>query len=132
MSDAKKQGRLKHLIHRNAAAWLLTIAALSASGSAPAQQWPASPRLSHDRAVMLQTADLERAFWMCDYTATVRGVYAAPVETCAAITDELKQHKFNGSFEELLAWWQFNKPAEHDKLATRPTGNALARSGATN
>ncbi|MES2564272.1 MAG: hypothetical protein V4637_16320 [Pseudomonadota bacterium] len=124
--------RFHHLFHKKSAAWLLAIAALIGPGTATAQQWPTSPRLSHDRAVMLQTADLERAFWMCDYTATVRGVYATPVETCAAITDELEQHKFNGSFEELLAWWQFNKPAEHDKLANRPTANALARSGATN
>jgi hypothetical protein len=122
--------RFHYLFHKKAAAGLLTLVALSVSSAALAQQWPASPR-SHDRAVMLQTADLERAFWMCDYTGTVRGVYATPIETCAAITDELKEQKFNGSFEELLAWWQFNKPAEHEKLATRP-GNALARSGAAN
>ena len=131
MTGAKQHRHFYYLSHKKAVAWLLAIAALSASGAAPAQQWPTSPRLSHDRAVMLQTADLERAFWMCDYTGTVRGVYATPIETCAAITDELKEQKFNGSFEELLAWWQFNKPAEHEKLATRP-GNALARSGAAN
>jgi hypothetical protein len=123
--------RFLHLFHKQAAAWPLAITALIGSGAASAQQWSTSPQRSHDRAVMLQTADLERAFWMCDYTATVRGVYATPIETCAAITDELKLHKFNGSFEEMLAWWQFNKPAEHEKLATRPE-NALARSGAAN
>ena len=131
MRGANKHGLLEHLIYRNAAVCLLAITAHSSSGTAPAQQWPVSPRLSHDRAVMLQTADLERAFWMCDYTATLRGVYATPIETCAAITDELQQHKFDGSFEEMLIWWQFNKPAEHDKLATR-TGPALEESSGPN
>lgn len=130
MTGAKQHRHFYYLIHKKAVTWLLAVAALGGSGVTPAQQWPTSPQRSHDRGVMLQTADLERAFWMCDYTATLRGVYATPVETCAAITDELKGHKFNGSFEDMLAWWQFNKPAEHEKLATRP-GNALARSGAT-
>ena len=62
-------------------------------------------------------ADLEKAFWACDYTATTRGVQATPVEICALATDELKRVKFGGSLADLLAWWQVNKAIEHRALA---------------
>lgn len=66
---------------------------------------------------MAYATDLEHAFWVCDYTATTRGIYATPVESCSAITDELQHQKFQGRFDDMLAWWQFHKPAEHEKLA---------------
>lgn len=60
---------------------------------------------------------LEDAFWACDYVATTRGTAAAPAETCAAVYDELKAVKFDGDFDELLAWWQDGKPAAHERIA---------------
>ena len=58
-------------------------------------------------------AELEHAFWGCDYVATTRGVHAAPVEMCSVVTEELKQKKFHGNFLEMLEWWRQEKRAGH-------------------
>lgn len=63
-----------------------------------------------------KVAELERAFWACDYIATTQGVSAAPIAACKLATEALKQHKFGGNFEEMLNWWRTNKAAEHLKL----------------
>jgi len=100
----------------NAAACAMTLAMMSMyCDSAAAQQPVGSARQLQARAVVLR-ADLERAFWMCDYTATTRGMHATPVDMCIAVTDELKSEKFGGDFKEMLSWWQQNKFAEHQKL----------------
>ena len=79
--------------------------------------------IAHQAAIFAapesRVAQLEKVFWMCDYTATTRGVYATPMEMCSAATDDLKNEKFGGDFLELHKWWQQNKPAEHQKLAAR-------------
>lgn len=61
-------------------------------------------------------ADLERAFWACDYVATTRGIGATPIAACRHATESLKREKFGGSFPALLEWWRDNKEAEHGKL----------------
>ncbi len=61
-------------------------------------------------------ADLETAFWVCDHTATRRGIEYTPMALCAAVTDELKAVKFRGDFDELVAWWTANKPAQFERL----------------
>jgi hypothetical protein len=63
-------------------------------------------------------ADLEMAFWLCDYVASTRGVEATPIAICGAVYDELKTVKFAGDFGELLAWWKQNKLIEHRKIAS--------------
>jgi hypothetical protein len=60
---------------------------------------------------------LEKVFWMCDYSATAHGVIAAPVDVCAAAYEELKQMKFDGDFEQLFAWWKEHKDEEHARIA---------------
>jgi hypothetical protein len=98
----------------------LILAAISVTcQGASAEQPSVSSRPMQARADVARSIDLERAFWVCDYTATTRGVHAAPIELCSAVTDELKHEKFGGDFEQLLKWWQENKPAEHQKLASR-------------
>ena len=72
-------------------------------------------------------AELESAFWACDYVATPRGVDAAPVAICGAVYDELKTLKFGGDFGELLAWWKQNKLAEHARLAREERDSAIER-----
>lgn len=62
-------------------------------------------------------AKLERAFWACDYVATTEGVQATPMAACRHVTEELKQQKFAGSFQQLLEWWRANKAAEHRRMA---------------
>ena len=75
-------------------------------------------------AAAMQPADLEKAFWLCDYTATTRGIDATPVAICSAVWDEFKQTRFAGSFEDLLAWWRVHKVAQHEALAAE-----IAREG---
>jgi hypothetical protein len=70
-------------------------------------------------AAAMQPGDLEKAFWVCDYTATARGIDATPIAVCSAVWDEFKQTRFGGSFEELLAWWRVHKLAEHEALAAQ-------------
>jgi hypothetical protein len=72
-------------------------------------------------------AELESAFWACDYVATTRGVDATPVAICGSVYDELKTLKFGGDFGELLVWWKQNKPAEHERLAREERDLAIER-----
>jgi len=61
-------------------------------------------------------AELENGFWVCDYVATTRGIYATPVEMCSTIMDELLTRKFGGDYEGLLGWWRENKIVQHQTL----------------
>jgi hypothetical protein len=87
---------------------------------------PASLASAEEDAA-LTLAGLEKAFWACDYVATVRGVDATPVAVCTAVYDDLKDAKFAGDFRELLEWWKLNKAAEHAKLAMEEGSGAVER-----
>jgi len=76
-----------------------------------------APPSAEEIAAAMQPADLEKAFWLCDYTATTRGIDATPIAICSAVWDEFKQTRFAGSFEDLLAWWRVHKVAQHEALA---------------
>jgi hypothetical protein len=112
--QSKRFGRTPSSI---VAACAFAVGAMSAyCETGLAQQSSVSGR-SQAQAGVLRIAELEKAFWACDYVATTRGVHAAPVAICSAVTDEIKNAKFGGDFEELLKWWQQKKPSEHQKLA---------------
>jgi hypothetical protein len=100
------------------AACVMALSASASHRSAVAQQLPPMPEPSETLVAAMHPADLEKAFWICDYTATVAGVQATPIALCTAVWHELKQARFGGSFEDLLAWWQLNKATEHAALAT--------------
>ena len=59
---------------------------------------------------------LEGAFWACDHAASTRGYGAADGMACSLTYEALKQRKFDGSFEDFLAWWQQHKGAMHAAL----------------
>jgi hypothetical protein len=101
----------------SSAACALTFAVISACrGVAFAQdEIASSPTLETQAAQRI--SDLEKAFWICDYTATTHGLERTPLAMCAAVTDELKLTKFDGDFDELVEWWQQKKMAEFEKLA---------------
>jgi hypothetical protein len=61
-------------------------------------------------------ANLEGAFWVCDYTATKRRASDDQIGMCTATYDALKERKFGGDFDALLLWWQKNRAAEHARL----------------
>ena len=65
------------------------------------------------------TAELESAFWACDYVATTRGVQATPVAACRHATESLKREKFGGSFPAMLEWWRVNRVARHQEMQRR-------------
>lgn len=111
--------RFGRSIFSNAAACAFELVAMSVyCQNASADQRSVSPRSMQVRADMARSAELEKAFWVCDYTVTTRGVYATSIELCSAVTDELKREKFGGDFGQMLEWWQQNKPAEHANLAS--------------
>jgi hypothetical protein len=92
------------------------------------QQSAAAPQEVEPQAAVLSIADLEKAFWVCDYTATERGVDATPVDLCSKVTEDLKNKKFHGDFEDLTNWWRQNKLATHQGLReqerlTRPAAD---------
>ena len=93
---------------------LCAMGAYSAAVSAQHTAGSLQSVYSHSAAISLEA--LERAFWLCDYAATVDGVDATPVDICSAVTDEFKNVKFGGDFLQLVKWWRENKPAEHEKL----------------
>jgi hypothetical protein len=78
------------------------------------------------QTVARSVADLEKAFWVCDYVATTRGVEHTPADVCVAVTEDLKNGKFEGDFEALVAWWRDNKVAEHQSLRERERLNQPA------
>jgi len=101
----------------------LTLVATALSGFGPTAQGEADTPLSSSASVPL--AKLERAFWLCDHAATTRGVDGDAAILCVAATEELKERKFGGDFEQLLTWWRQNKATEHANLDRRE--ESLAR-----
>lgn len=63
----------------------------------------------------IKLTDLENAFWVCDYLATTRG--SSDINTCTAIYEAVKERKFGGDFDKLVAWWRQNKVAQHQSIA---------------
>jgi hypothetical protein len=65
--------------------------------------------------------DLENAFWVCDYLATTRS--SSDVAACTAIYEAVKERKFAGDFDKLVAWWSQNKVAQHQSIAAMDSAN---------
>jgi hypothetical protein len=63
-------------------------------------------------------AELEKAFWTCDYAGSTRWVALGEGAVCGEIYEELKRSKFDGDARAMLKWWQQNKTAEHRAMAT--------------
>lgn len=68
------------------------------------------------QAAKVKLAELEKTFWVCDHAATKRGVDPELGMLCFNATEELKQERFGGDAEKMLAWWQLNKVVQHQKL----------------
>lgn len=105
----------------NAAAALLVAASLVAAAAPAAAQAGIGTEL--------RMAELEKAFWACDYAATVGRIDSGTAITCGGLTEALKMRKFDGDFNAMLAWWRQHKEAEHLALEARAP-KADARSAA--
>jgi hypothetical protein len=84
---------------------------------ATAALWPASSSAQAAIGAELPMAELEKGFWICDHVATTRSLDGGAAMTCSQLTEALKQRKFDGDFNAMLAWWRQHKPAEHLALA---------------
>jgi hypothetical protein len=109
----KKKGS----VHRAAIVAASFLFALSTAGAGAYVAFAdeSAPVSSVPAAVL--PADLEHAFWVCDFVGTTYGVYAAPVALCSEVTTALQEQKFGGNFAQFLEWWGQNKTVEHSKLA---------------
>ncbi|MCX7891249.1 MAG: hypothetical protein N2544_02615 [Burkholderiales bacterium] len=99
-----------------AVALAVGLAALGVVSGAAAEGRTTAPQPAQPRSAATGFADLERAFWVCDHAATTRGVDGDTGILCVAITEELKEAKFGGDFDRLVAWWRERKPVEHANL----------------
>ena len=79
------------------------------------EDYPGSTAIAEiDAAAKL--ADLEKAFWICDHAGTVYGVDGTMAVACVAVTDELRQLKFDNDTDLLTDWWRLNKGEQHASL----------------
>lgn len=70
--------------------------------------------LGHANPVSRLSDDaLEARFWACDVASTHTVLSAAEGAQCVRWQDELKQRRFGGDFERLLAWWRAHKAEQH-------------------
>ena len=91
-----------------AAAVLIVVGA--AGGSAPSSAQATT-------GVEMGLAEIEKAFWVCDRAATIDRIDSSTAITCGSNFEALKQRKFNGDFNAMLAWWQQHKETRHGALA---------------
>jgi hypothetical protein len=78
---------------------------------------------SEELAATPGMSELERAYWVCDYTASTRRVDMTTGIACVAISDELKARKFGGDFDALLAWWRLHKDTKFRELEAAGRNN---------
>lgn len=71
-------------------------------------------------------ADLEQAFWICDYAGTMGGVDPATAVACVTVTEAFKNARFEGDFDAMLAWWRQHKPAAHKAVEAARAGASSA------
>jgi hypothetical protein len=98
------------------------VAALSCSqalysAAARAEQPQDVSKMLRAKIALFPGEELEKVFWVCDYTATKEGIDSTPMELCSAVFDVVRDLKFGGDFDQLLRWWQQNKQTEHSGLA---------------
>jgi hypothetical protein len=68
----------------------------------------------------LTDAQLEDRFWSCDVASMTRMRSAHEGAQCVQWSDELKQRRFGGDFDQLLAWWRTHKQEEHARRLETP------------
>ncbi|HUG22015.1 hypothetical protein [Piscinibacter sp.] len=85
----------------------------------------AAPGAQTVAATELPLAELEKSYWVCDHATTTAVLDGGTAAICSSLYEALKQRKFGGDFEALLAWWRQHKEAEHLALA-KAGGPSLA------
>ncbi|SFB77870.1 hypothetical protein SAMN05216344_10351 [Polaromonas sp. OV174] len=93
---------------------------------AGAAGWSAPSSAQAPIGAELRLAELEKAFWICDYATTIDLIDRGTAMACSSLFEALKQNKFDGDFNTMLAWWRQHKEAEHLALA-KAGGTSLPR-----
>jgi hypothetical protein len=89
---------------------ILAIALAVHDGQALSRQAPAAAQTVQ---VPARIADLEQAFWRCDYAGAKRAMPFASGDACMTVAETLQARKFGGDFGAMRAWWRENKPAAY-------------------
>lgn len=123
--EARKvtQRPCRAITRRRSSAMKAAAAMLIVAGAAG---WSARSNAQAGIAAEWPLGELEKAFWVCDYAATIGHLDNGTAITCSNVTEALKQRKFDGDFNAMLAWWQQHKEAEHLTLA-KAGGKPLPR-----
>ena len=98
--------------------WLAAALLALAPGLPEAAPYTMSPHRIVASEAARSAEELERAFWICDYIASTRGMQFVSLDLCATITDQIKTERFGGDYDEMVRWWQEHKPAQHLRLQT--------------
>ena len=93
-----------------------TGAEVRTGASRDAEVRAGAPSSTGELSLAAAEVDLEKAFWLCDHAATNGALDSGAAIACSTATEELKNSKFNGDFDALVAWWRENKPAEHQAI----------------
>lgn len=72
----------------------------------------------------MSSAEVEKAYWDCEFTATQGPIDLDGAAACSEIYEYLKKDKFLGDFDRFLVWWKENKGRE---LSTRRKLKQLRR-----
>ena len=107
-----KQRRVSHAMSTAIATIGLLLGCIASTSAQQSQRTSAPPTSQLSSA---RLTDLENAFWVCDYVATTRGT--SEIAACTAVYEAVKERKFAGDFEKLVAWWRENKAAQHQNIA---------------
>ena len=108
-----------------AGVFVLAMSTAAAGAYVAFADQPTAPPAVPVASAALAPADLEQAFWVCDYVATTYGMQAAPVDLCSEVTAALQKQKFSGDFAQMLEWWGRNKTTEHARVqAVQLAGNS--------
>ena len=60
----------------------------------------------------LTPAEVEKAYWDCEFTATQGIVSYDDAPLCSQLYEYLKENKFLGDFNQFLIWWRQHKDRE--------------------
>jgi hypothetical protein len=123
-TDREVNGRLCRAITGRRSSAMKAAAAVLIVADVAAWSAPGSAQTAIGAELHLD--EIEKAFWVCDYAASIRLVDMGSAITCSRLTEALKQRKFDGDFHAMLTWWQQHREAEHQALA-RTGGTSLPR-----
>jgi hypothetical protein len=103
-SNRRGSGRVGSQIRQGLAIGSLVVGAATAFAQA---------RSGHD-AASAPIDELKRVYLACDWAASRTVLDPSTAAYCSVVGEALQQRAFDGSFEQLLAWWRAEKDAAQE------------------